>query len=455
MARGIIDPDSPLTVIVLHGGSSEFPISTETVTSLHARFPDRNLVYLDVPEKMSTRSLKRGLEECLSDHASLESVLVFIAMYGVYAQSGDLAAQLEELGIPYTGSEPQTALLTYDKLMFKAWCAGLGLTVSRHEVFVPARTAALGSQWPTLPWPAGSYVVVKPVRPGAAESAFLVRWGSTADLAARLREALDLDRSPGGKRAIVGQFITGREFVVMGLGGVALPTVAEHVTTEFPQPFESRDHFDMQLLGDTDLSRELTGIATRLFSDLGGCDYGRLDLVKDETDGRVYITDINTRPPIAGKVSGLVRSDSLLVSLFGSEDYPQMCRVIMELARSRQTTERFRMPPDGEGAMWGMFRSTSELLRQGLVGDIFAVSEVADLLDMGIPERLATLANEFDTPLERVLAAWDRLRRGVAPTRGRSGGSSGRATCRCAAGSTRGPCAHGWLTSCAEVLLTL
>ena len=409
MAGGIIDPESPLTVIVLHGGSNEFPASTETVTSIHYLFPDRNLVYLDVPERLSTRSLKRALEECLGDHASLEGVLVFIAMYGPYAQSGDLAAQLEELGIPYTGSEPHTALLTYDKLMFKAWCAGMGLTVQRHEVFDPARVAALGSQWPSLPWPAGSHVVVKPVRPGAAESAFLVRWGSTADLTARLREALDLDRSPVGKLAIVGQYITGREFVVMGLGGVALPTVAEQIATESPKPFESRDQFEMQLLSETDLSREMTGIATRLFADLGGCDYGRLDLVKDEADGRVYITDINTRPPLAGKVAGLVRRDSLFVSLFGSEDYPRMCRIIMELARSRQTAERFRMPPNGEGAMWGMFRSTSELLRQGLTGNLFIISEVADLLDRRLPERLATLVNEFDTPLERVLAAWERL----------------------------------------------
>src|SRR5215470_15996450 len=52
--------------------------------------------------------------------------LVFLALHGTYGEDGTVQRRLEELGVPYTGCDPEASRIGFDKLVTKQRCVAAG-----------------------------------------------------------------------------------------------------------------------------------------------------------------------------------------------------------------------------------------------------------------------------------------------------------------------------------------
>src|SRR5436190_676559 len=86
--------------------------------------------------------------------------VAFLALHGTYGEDGTVQEQLEKLGVPYTGCDPEASRIAFDKVLTKERCVAAGVPTAKHLVIDSADT----------PWPRGWQppVVVKPVRQGSS-----------------------------------------------------------------------------------------------------------------------------------------------------------------------------------------------------------------------------------------------------------------------------------------------
>src|SRR5947209_9850206 len=86
--------------------------------------------------------------------------VVFLALHGSYGEDGTVQKQLEDLGVAYTGCDPEASRLAFDKVLTKQRCLDAGIPTARFAVF----------DAPDASWPMGWQppVVLKPVRQGSS-----------------------------------------------------------------------------------------------------------------------------------------------------------------------------------------------------------------------------------------------------------------------------------------------
>src|SRR5207245_2240521 len=53
---------------------------------------------------------------------SPKTQVVFLALHGSYGEDGTVQKRLEELGIPYTGCDPESSRVAFDKVLAKQRC---------------------------------------------------------------------------------------------------------------------------------------------------------------------------------------------------------------------------------------------------------------------------------------------------------------------------------------------
>src|SRR3974377_2436057 len=61
--------------------------------------------------------------------------VVFLALHGTYGEDGTVQQQLEDLGVPYTGCDPEASRIGFDKLLTKQRCLAAGVPTARFAVF--------------------------------------------------------------------------------------------------------------------------------------------------------------------------------------------------------------------------------------------------------------------------------------------------------------------------------
>ena len=139
-----------------------------------------------------------------------ETDAVFLALHGTYGEDGTVQAQLEKLGVPYTGCDAEASRIAFDKVLTKQRCVAAGVPTAKFLVVESAKT----------PWPLGWQppLVVKPVRQGSSVGLQFVE--RVADWPGALAEALRYD-----SQVLVEEKIVGRETTVGILDGQALPVV--------------------------------------------------------------------------------------------------------------------------------------------------------------------------------------------------------------------------------------
>lgn len=130
--------------------------------------------------------------------------VVFNALHGRGGEDGTIQGVLEFLGIPYTHSGVRAAAVAMDKVMTKQVLAAVGVRSPRGVVLT--RGELTGGAHP-MPAP----YIVKPVDEGSTVGVTLVREGQNSPVG---------DAWTFGERALVEEFIPGRELTVGVMGGL-------------------------------------------------------------------------------------------------------------------------------------------------------------------------------------------------------------------------------------------
>jgi D-alanine-D-alanine ligase len=263
---------------------------------------------------------------------TLQPDLVFNMSEGLFGASREaqIPAMLEMLQIPYTGSDPLTLGLCLDKYRTKE-------ILSYHHVATPA--FALIDRVEDLPAHMCFPLLVKPPLEGSSKGITdnsLVR--NSLELKRELTRISDNYR----QRALVEEFLSGREFTVAMLGNGSDLRVLPIVEIDFsslPAGANPIYSYEAKWLWDTEeaplqifhcpapldplLQRSIEDLCRKAFHHLGCRDWCRID-VRLDSDGHPQIIEVNPLPgvlprpeqnscfPKAARAVGLSYSEMIL-----------------------------------------------------------------------------------------------------------------------------------------------
>ncbi len=260
-------------VAVLMGG-----VSSEREVSLHSG----HAVLAGLLEA-GYRAVPRVLDEASIQGLPRDVEAVFLALHGAYGEDGGVQADLDRVGIPYTGSGSAASRLAMDKVASKRLLEKAGIPTPAYELLPPERATTSM----TLP------LVVKPPRDGSSLGVKRVREPSEWEPSLAVARAIDPE-------VLVEQYIPGFEWTVGIVGAETLPVVEIRARDDW-YDYDAKyvDHDTRYLFPEDFADRELVARCRRLawnaFEVLGGRGLGRVDF-RVTRDGAPYVLELNTIP---------------------------------------------------------------------------------------------------------------------------------------------------------------
>ncbi|MDP4983321.1 D-alanine--D-alanine ligase [Pseudoalteromonas tunicata] len=243
-------------------------------------------------------------ERNLFDLKSLQTDRAFIALHGRGGEDGTIQGALEFLGLPYTGSGVLGSALAMDKVRCKELFKARGLSTA--EFVVVEQGAQFDSQAIINEFGA---VMVKPAHEGS--SIGMAKAATASELNEAISNAFRFDDT-----VMLEKWITGREFTVTMISGVAQPIV-EMVTPRGFYDYEAKYQANStQYYCPAELSQSETEnlqlLAQHAFKLVGASGWGRVDAMRDQA-GQFYLLEVNTVPgmtekslvPMAAKANGM------------------------------------------------------------------------------------------------------------------------------------------------------
>lgn len=295
-----------MTITVLLGGpSAEREVSLRSGAAVAKALRARGHTVHEVDPLPGALALPVGTEA------------VFLALHGTYGEDGTVQAELEPLGVPYTGCGVAASLFAFDKIVAKRRCLAAGVPTAKFVVFNSA----------SAPWPEGWQppVVLKPTRQGSSVGLQFV--DRVEDFPRQLAESLRF-----GGEVVMEERIVGRETTVGILGGQALPIV------EVRPKAGSYDYTNKYTAGLTEYfcpaefdpatTARIQAAALGAFHAIGGRDYARVDVMV-RPDGSPVVLEVNTLPGMTE--TSLLPKAAAAVGI----DFASLCERMVELARKR------------------------------------------------------------------------------------------------------------------------
>src|SRR6478736_1616893 len=298
---------SKLNITVMLGGpSAEREVSLRSGASVAAalRSFGHNVTELD-PQKSGWKLAR-------------ETDVIFLALHGTYGEDGTVQAELDKIGVPYTGCSAEASRIGFDKALTKEKCVANKVPTARSLVLDSAKT----------PWPMGwnPPLVIKPVRQGSSVGLQFVE--RVEEWPAALTEALRHD-----SQVLIEEKIIGRETTVGILDDQPLPVVEVRPksgvydyrtkysvgATEYfcPAPFDEA----------TTQRVQAAGLAA--FKAIGGRDYSRVDVMV-RANGDPVVLEVNTLP-------GMTETSLLpKAALAAGIGYADLCQRMVLLALKRK-----------------------------------------------------------------------------------------------------------------------
>jgi len=247
--------------------------------------------------------------------------VVFLALHGTYGEDGAVQAELNQLGVPYTGCGVEASRIAFDKVLTKNRCAASGVPVAKSLVVDNPKKA-----WPKSWKPP---VVIKPVRQGSSVGLQFVE--RVEDWPAALETALKYD-----SEVLVEPKIIGRETTVAILGDQALPVVEVRPRSgayDYKSKYtKGETDYLCPAPFDADTTARIQAAALSAFRAVGARDYARVDVMVG-ADNEPVVLEVNTLPgmtetslfPKAAAAAGM--------------SYPELCQRMVELAVARAAAE--------------------------------------------------------------------------------------------------------------------
>lgn len=246
--------------------------------------------------------------EDVSDIEQLQRVAksydrAFIALHGRWGEDGVVQAVLDDLGLPYTGSEMQASAIAMDKLRTKWMWMGAGLPTPGF-VWV-SDYMPLDIEYFDLPFP----VIVKPCHEGS--SIGMRKVYDKAELVEAVKYAQQFD-----SEVLIEQWVVGREFTCAVLNGETLPMVelkTTHDFYDFDAKYKANDtQYICPCEMDEELNSDIQELVLQAFNVVGGKTWGRIDIMLDE-DQQPWLIEFNSSPgmtsqslvPMSAKAAGI------------------------------------------------------------------------------------------------------------------------------------------------------
>ncbi len=279
-----------IKVAVVYGGrSGEHEISLRSAESVIAALnPDKYEVKKYFIDKEGRWSPGPILPEP-GAHPDID--VVFPVLHGTFGEDGTMQGLFELADLPYVGANVLASAVSMDKDVMKRVCRDQGLPVVDYLVlhrgqFTAEEVAA------RLPFP----MFVKPANLGS--SVGISKAHDLAELEIALATAAEFDR-----KVIVERGIEGREFECAVLGN---EDPAASVPCEILPSREFYDYEDKYLLNAARIElpaklspedeAEMRRLAVACYEAVGCEGLGRVDFLREESTGKLFINEINTIP---------------------------------------------------------------------------------------------------------------------------------------------------------------
>ncbi len=280
LTEGTYVPTRTLDITVLMGG----PSSEREVSFVSGRAVADALAHCG--HKVTAADISPEDTSAL-DREGLETV--FIALHGPFGEDGQVQLLCEDRGLAYVGSGPVASKLAMDKdaskRLFRAAALETPPWVVIEQGTPPDRLAGLLARTPPP-------CVLKPIDGGSSVDITIAR-----DEPARDEALAGLLAAYG--RAMIEEFIPGREMTVSILAEESLPLVEIRPAREFYDYYAKYEDDATEYIVAPDVP---PGVADRLASDalkahqaLGCRDFSRVDFMLTD-DGRPHVLEVNTIP---------------------------------------------------------------------------------------------------------------------------------------------------------------
>ncbi len=252
--------------------------------------------------------------------------VVFLALHGTFGEDGEVQTALESMGLPYTGSGPESSRLAFDKLASKRIFIERGLPTPE---FVTVNSA--DSQ---MPVGLCDSLVVKPICQGSSVGLHFVKDKG------QWKEALE-NVLKYGKEALVEKYIQGRELTVGIMGGKPCPVVEICPNNDAAYDYEHKYTAGATVYTcpaelDKVTTERCQELGLKAFHALGCVGYGRVDILLDQ--GNPLLLEVNTLPGMTA-TSLLPMAASAL-----GMGFEQLCEWMIEDALSRHS-KKVPLPP--------------------------------------------------------------------------------------------------------------
>jgi D-alanine-D-alanine ligase len=291
--------------VMLGGPSAEREVSLRSGAAVAEALRSRGHQVQELDPQQDTWQLPAGTQ------------VVFLALHGTYGEDGTVQQRLEQLGVPYTGCDPEASRIGFDKVLTKQRCVAAGVPTARFTLVESAAAS----------WPRGwnPPVVLKPARQGSSVGLQFVE--RVADWSAALAEALRYDT-----QVLMEEKIIGRECTVGILAGKPLPVV------EVRPKAGVYDYATKYTAGTTDYlcpapfdeatTARVQAAALGAFKAIGGRDYSRVDVMV-RPSGEPVVLEVNTLPGM---------TETSLLPKAAAEagiNFAELCQRMIDLALER------------------------------------------------------------------------------------------------------------------------
>ncbi len=279
-----------MKIVIAYGGTSpEREVSLNSGRAVAQALSERGHSVL-LEDVVSPKEFVKNWDTFNSDG-------VFIALHGDWGEDGRFQTCLDAYGIPYSGSGPEACMYAMDKTVAK-------LLFSINGVPMPEGTFIIKGQYPGAPEEEmlrrSEALVVKPNRGGSTVGVTLAK--SMDELKKGVENCWAA--YPGEDKALVEQFIPGREITVPvwekeSGETIALPAIDIRPRSGFYDYKNKYTSGCTEYICPADFSEELTkrigAYAVLAHKSLGCRSYSRVDFRVTE-EGMPYALEVNTAP---------------------------------------------------------------------------------------------------------------------------------------------------------------
>ena len=262
---------------VLAGGlSNEREISLMSGRAVHASLIHEGIdaVFLDVRDDL------RGLLEKNKIDAA------FIALHGRFGEDGTVQSILEEIKIPYTGSDPEASKTALNKVLTKDVFKRSGIPSPRHVIFEKDRFKIEDC------YVLGFPMVVKPHLEGSSIGLSVVK--DKDELPHAIGKAFEY-----GDLALIEEYVSGRELTVGMLDDEPLPVI-EIITKDNIYDYKAKytDPNTRYLVPaplDEVTAKRAQALARKSHLALGCRCFSRIDIMMGSSS-ELFVLEANTIP---------------------------------------------------------------------------------------------------------------------------------------------------------------